>query len=97
MVVKGGISLDHFVSQVSGNIVSDMAGEKVMLNIKNGKYYNLGEVGGDIWDLIEKKILVAQLVDRLIAKYRVDRSECEEQVFSFLETLLNEGLMEIAG
>ena len=28
-----------------------MDGEKVMLSINNGKYYNLGEIGGDIWEL----------------------------------------------
>jgi len=33
---------------VEGNIVSNMDGEKVMLSIKNGKYYNLGEIGGFI-------------------------------------------------
>ena len=35
---------------MKGNIVSDMGGEKVMLSIENGKYYNLGEMGGEIWE-----------------------------------------------
>ena len=36
------MSLKSVVSQVEGQIVSDMGGEKVMLSIPNGKYYNLG-------------------------------------------------------
>ena len=51
MIKNQNISLNQTLSQVKGNIVSDMGGEKVMLSVNNGKYYNLGEIGGDIWDL----------------------------------------------
>ena len=37
------LPVEKFV-QKEGNVVSDMDGEKVMLSIHNGKYYNLGEV-----------------------------------------------------
>ena len=33
-----------------------MGGEKVMLSVKNGKYYNLGEIGGEIWELIRGRL-----------------------------------------
>ena len=33
-----------------------MDGEKVMLSIEKGKYYNLGLLGGVIWELIESPI-----------------------------------------
>lgn len=90
------IFLDHFVAQIKGNIVSDMDGEKVMLNVENGKYYNFGSVGGDIWDLIEGKISINQLIASLMANYDVGQSECEDQVISFLELLSDEGLIEIS-
>ena len=48
------ISLESVVSQVDGQIVSDMGGEKVMLSIHNGKYYNLGGLGGRIWEQLIK-------------------------------------------
>ncbi|MEH7180535.1 lasso peptide biosynthesis PqqD family chaperone [Neobacillus vireti] len=89
------ILLNQTISQVKGNIVSDMAGEKVMLSIKNGKYYNLGEIGGDIWDLIEEPISINQLVSTLMNQYEINQSECEEQVISFLEHLLSEELVII--
>lgn len=96
MIKNKGISLNKFVVQVRGNIVSDMGGEKVMLSVKNGKYYNLGEIGGDIWDLIEEKIPVNQLISLLKSKYNVVQTECEEQVISFLDLLVEEGLIEIS-
>ncbi|MGN7941330.1 lasso peptide biosynthesis PqqD family chaperone [Virgibacillus sp. 6R] len=84
-----------YIKQKEGNIVSDMDGEKVMLSILNGKYYNLGKIGGVIWDLIEKPISYPELVDSLVNNYDVDRGECEKQVLSFLESLKKEELIVI--
>ncbi|MES5956135.1 lasso peptide biosynthesis PqqD family chaperone [Bacillus fungorum] len=93
---KQGISLNQFITQVQGNIVSDMNGEKVMLSIQNGKYYNLGELGGVIWGLIEKPLSVTQLVKELTLAYEVEQSKCEKEVVSYLEILLEEGLIEVS-
>jgi len=95
MIKSGNISLGHSVVQTKGNLVSNMGGEKVMLSVKNGKYYNLGEIGGAIWELIEEETSVNQLVTKLLSNFNVTQNECEEQVVSFLELLLEEGLIEI--
>ncbi|PFM61166.1 PqqD family protein [Bacillus cereus] len=89
------ISLEHSVVQSKGNIVSDMDGEKVMLNVQKGNYYNLGEIGGEIWELIEKPTIINQLVITLVSNYDIERKDCEEQVLSFLECLFQEGLIQI--
>lgn len=90
------IKMEHYINQVPGNIVSDMAGEKVMLSVKKGKYFNLGEVGGEIWDLIEEKISVNQLVSVLVERYDVEFDKCKSQVISFLDVLLKEELVQIS-
>lgn len=95
MIKNQNISLNHTIVQCKGNIVSDMGEEKVMLSVKNGKYYNLGEMGGVIWGLIEEPITVNQLVALLMANYKIKQSECEEQVLSFLKLLLDESLVEL--
>ncbi|EOP66387.1 MULTISPECIES: lasso peptide biosynthesis PqqD family chaperone [Bacillus] len=95
MIKKQAILLNQCVAQVKGNVVSDMDGEKVMLSIKNGKYYNLGKMGGVIWELIEKPISVTELVTTLISEYEVEQLQCEGQVLSFLEMLLEEELVEV--
>lgn len=95
MIKKQDILLNKLITQGKGNIISDMGGEKVMLSVRNGKYYNLGEMGGVIWDLIEKPLSVTELVAVLRSKYEVEQSTCEEQVISFLELLLEEGLIEV--
>lgn len=95
MIQEQDISLHHIVVQGTGNIASDMGGERVMLSIQNGKYYNLGEVGGVIWDLTKNPIPVKLLITTLMSKYEVEQSECEEQVLSFLKHLLEEKLINI--
>ena len=50
-----------------------MDGEKVILSIKNSKYYNLGEIGGVIWDLIERTNSVSKLIDALMDQYEVEQ------------------------
>ncbi|MFB4168919.1 lasso peptide biosynthesis PqqD family chaperone [Virgibacillus sp. JSM 102003] len=96
MIKQKSLSLHHMVSQKEGNIVSDMDGEKVMLSIHNGKYYNLGEMGGEIWELIKEPIIVQNLIAALTEQYDVEYSECEEQVLSFLTLLLEEGIVDAA-
>jgi hypothetical protein len=94
MVNNTIISLKDTVVQGEGNIVSDMGGDKVMLSVKNGKYYNLGDIGGEIWELIKSPTSITKLVDMLTVSYEVEESECLQQVLSYLEHLLNEGLIE---
>lgn len=89
------ISLSDVIVQGKGNIVSDMGEEKVMLSVHNGKYYNLGEIGSKIWDLIDIPVTVEQLITTLMSEYDVDRIECEQQVVSFLGHLSEEGLIQL--
>lgn len=93
MVNVKDISTESIVSQSKGNVASDMDGERVLMSLKNSKYYNLGKLGGVIWDLIETPTLVNAVVTTLTAEYDVDSRECEEQVFAFLGNLNKEGLI----
>lgn len=90
-----GLKEQH-VSQNKNNIVSDMGGEKVILSIENGKYYNLGIMGSQIWDLVAEPLTFSSIVDSLINEFDVTREVCEEQVLSFLTHLLEEQLLEVS-
>ncbi|WP_077214415.1 lasso peptide biosynthesis PqqD family chaperone [Bacillus dakarensis] len=96
MLTNTKLSLETTVKQVKGNIATDMGGETVMLSISNGKYYNLGEIGGAIWDLIETPIVVNDIVKALMENYEVGKKECEEEVLSFLNHLYTEGLIQFS-
>ena len=96
MINAQKVTLYSTIVQTPGNIVSDMDGEKVMLSIEKGKYYNLGVLGGVIWELIESPITGDELVKQLLEEYDVDQKECEEEVLSFLNHLKDEELITVS-
>ncbi|MED1863898.1 lasso peptide biosynthesis PqqD family chaperone [Fictibacillus nanhaiensis] len=97
MLTTTALTSTSIIQQREGFIVSDMGGEKVMMGIDNGNYYNLGEVGGIIWDKIEHAISVGKLTENLASEYDISRDECEKQVLSFLDSLKHENLITIKG
>ncbi|MFD1957533.1 lasso peptide biosynthesis PqqD family chaperone [Paenibacillus thailandensis] len=64
-----------------------------MLSIQNGKYYNLGAIGGRIWELMEQPVSVPAIVSRLVSEYDIESDVCEQQVRRFLGQMESEGLV----
>lgn len=89
------ITTDALVVQSEGFLVSDMDGEKVMLSIENGKYYNLGRIGGRIWELVSSPVTISNMVDQLVLEYEIEPELCEQQVRLFLKQLATEGLVQV--
>jgi hypothetical protein len=89
------IGLDLTVAQMAGLVAVDMDGEKVMLNIENGKYFGLDSIGSRIWELIEKVHTVQEVVDALLTEYDVEEETCQNEVLMFLNTLHAQGLVAI--
>ncbi|USL31712.1 lasso peptide biosynthesis PqqD family chaperone [Bacillus sp. PK9-021] len=89
------ISLICTVMQSEGNIVSDMDGEKVMMSVSNNKYYNLGVMGGEIWEMVQSATSVKHIVANLMSVYDVEEKVCEDEVLSFLNVLYKEGLIQV--
>ena len=81
------------LSRRMGLMTADMNGSAVMMDIMSGKYYNLGEVGGRIWELLEEPMTVTALVQKLTAEYDVSAEQCREDIVPFLNTLLDRGLL----
>lgn len=95
MLSENKLSMETTIVQSPGNIISDMDGETVMMSIDNGKYYNLGVVGGYIWGIIKSPISINKLISKLTNEFNVESSKCLEEVIPFLEMLLNEKLIII--
>lgn len=77
-----------------GIMTADMNGATVMLDIETGKYFNLGEVGGRIWELLEQPTSVKDLVSTLVQEYDVAEEKCLEDIVPFLEKMVDRGLIE---
>lgn len=69
--------------------VTEIDGEKVMMDFDLGKYLMIKGAGNDIWDMIteKKEISVETIINNLLEKYQVDRETCKSSVLEFLEDL----------
>lgn len=68
--------------------VTDLSGEKVMIDFESGKYFMIKGVGNDIWDMIQGgDITVDELIQKLLGEYEVSEEECEQAVLEFLNKL----------
>ena len=81
------------LSRREGLMTADMNGSAVMMDIMTGKYYNLGEVGGRIWELLEEPMTLGALVQKLTAEYDVSADRCRSDMLPFLNTLVKRGLL----
>ena len=76
-----------------GLMTASMNGEAVMMDISTGKYYNLGETGGRIWELLEQPMTILQLQEALVAEYDVTAEQCLNDVQNFIGALMAKELV----
>ena len=80
----------------SDNVLQSNLGEKsVMMDLDSGLYFGLNDVASRIWKLLEQPQTGAQLVERLVADYEIDRTACERKVLAFADELISKQLASI--
>jgi Coenzyme PQQ synthesis protein D (PqqD) len=89
------LTLNSIIQRDPEIISSEADQDLIMVSIASGCYYGLSDVAREIWDAIERPKRVSDLVGGLTARYDVNTSLCEEQTLSFLEALLDEGLLQV--
>lgn len=83
------------VTVTSDQVSSQLDGEEVILNLEDGTYYGLNEVGARIWALIQDEAMLDRVRDRLLAEFDVDPEQCERDLITLMEELQQAGLVEI--
>jgi hypothetical protein len=88
------LTLKSIIQRDPEVIAAEADQELVMVSVATGHYYGLSDVAREIWDAIERPKKISDLVDNLVASYNIDAPSCEEHTLSFLEALLDEGLLK---
>jgi len=65
----------------------------VLLNLKTGVIFKMNPLGAQIWNLIEQRLPLEQILIRLASKYNVPRTQIEEDAGKFLCQLKEKGLI----
>lgn len=80
---------------ISAELAHDDAADVVILSLKEGVYYELNTVGARVWQLIEKPRSIKSIVDALQDEFDVGAEQCEADVLSLAESLIEEGLAQV--
>ena len=87
------IDLISTVVASPGQISTTLAEDIVILNLENGTYYGLNEVGALIWEALQEPVSVSKLCDIVVATYNVDAERCSVDVLALVRDLEAHGLI----
>jgi hypothetical protein len=93
--LESRISLDSMVVASEGQVSSEIGEEVAILDLKAGTYYGLDSVGARVWELIQRPKSVGEIRNVLLEEYEVEPKRCERDLLALLQTLVNEGLVEV--
>ena len=83
------------VSRSPSVVTAEIDGEIMMMSIEHGRYWNLDDVGTDIWRRIDPPCSVDGLVDALAAEYDAERVTIAADVQSLLQRMLAEDVIRL--
>ena len=82
-------------------VTRSIAGETIIVPIKNnvgdlGSIYTLNELGTMIWELIDSKKSVSQIIEAVCNAYEVAPEIAEKDAMDFINSLEEGGLIRLA-
>ena len=80
------VDLVSVVSRNEAIVFTDLDDTIVMMDVDEGQYYELDQVGAHIWTLLETSQTAADLCNALAAKFDVDPDTCRRDTLEFLQT-----------
>jgi hypothetical protein len=69
--------------------------EMVLLNLTNGKYFSLDDVGTRMWQLLTEHEDLKIVHQALLKEYKVDSLQLEQDLLELMDKLAANGLLQI--
>ena len=69
-------------------------GEIVALDLPADRYLGLNRSGAVLWQALVQGASAAELADRLVGEFEIDRSQAERDVRQFIAVLQAQGVLE---
>jgi hypothetical protein len=69
--------------------------ELVVLDLAQGEYFALDEVGARVWEGLATGGTVDGLCDTMLSTYEVEREKLRQDIVAFAEALVSSGLMRV--
>ena len=69
--------------------------EGVLLNLNNGDYFTLSEVGVEIWKRLDGDTPISEIVSFIAEKYRISNNQALRDARGFMKILFRYELVEV--
>jgi hypothetical protein len=66
---------------------SALGSEYVLLNLQDGTYYGLDDVGGEVWKLVQTPVTIAEICSAIAAEYDVETDRCHRDILQLVHDL----------
>ena len=73
----------------------EVDGEMVLLDMESENYFGLDEVGTAIWQAMQEKETLQEVLEALLEQYDVEAEILERDLSDFVTKLLESGLVEV--
>ena len=87
---------NHLVPNTGDVAAQVLDGEAVMINLSNGFYYSMGNVGAFIWELIESGNGLDTIVTALTLHYDVSAERAQADLEKLVAQMLEENLVLVS-
>jgi hypothetical protein len=78
-------------------LATEFGDEVVILNLRDGVYYGLEDVGTRVWQLLQQPVSVLTIREAIVAEFDVESARCERDIRLLLTDLVARRLVEIRG
>ena len=90
------ISFSDRVQVPEGVLISNLQDESVILNLDSERYFGLDNVATRILTVLTNSDSIQSAYESLLAEYEVDRAVLRADLMALIETLLQQGLVQVS-
>jgi len=89
------MNLNQKVTFAETVFAQEVDGEMVLLDMESENYFGLDEVGTAIWQAMQEKETLKEVLDVLLEQYEVEEEMLENDLSDFLGKLVESGLVKV--
>ncbi|MCC6129444.1 MAG: PqqD family protein [Acidobacteria bacterium] len=75
----------------------NLSGEAVLLNLATGNYFGLDPVGTRIWEILETRERLQDVIEAIVQEFDVDEATARRDLFALVSELEAKGLIHVQG
>ena len=89
------MNLNQKVTFAETVFAQEVDGEMVLLDMESENYFGLDEVGTSIWQAMQEKETLKEVLDLLLEQYEVEEEMLENDLSDFVGKLVESGLVKV--